>query len=187
MRTVILIAPLLLVILTMSACGSKDDKKSTSAKTVLPAGLVTQSIPGSPQTVIETIKDKKVGDEALVVGRIGGRYEPFAKDRAVFQLIDSSLKSCDELGDGCTVPWDYCCEPQDHISASSMAIQVVGSDGRPLPVGLEGKDGLEPLATLVILGKVQHAGDGSFVVDASKIMIAKASPVPGSHSDHDHE
>ena len=134
---------------------------------------------------LRLLKDKKAGDTALVVGLIGGKFEPFAKNRAVFQLIDSSLKPCDISADGCPAPWDYCCETPEQIMASSMTIQVVGTDGRPLPLGLEGKDGLEPLTTLVVSGKVQQSSDGVFVLDAEKIMISKASPI--GHAGHDHD
>ncbi len=185
MCRVSLIASLLLTMVTVVACENKESKESTGSKSILPAGLVTTSLSGSPQTVIEAINDKKVGDEALVVGRIGGRPEPFAKDRAVFQLIDTSLASCDVKGDWCPVPWDYCCEPPEKISASSMTVQVVGDNGRPLPLGLDGKDGLEPLALLLVAGKVQKTGAGVFVLDAEKIMIEKGSPVSNNNSNQD--
>jgi hypothetical protein len=185
MRTLIFVPTLLMFLFVTSACGNKGDKASTSSGPTLPANLVATSIDGSPQTVIETLKDKKAGDTALVVGLIGGKMEPFAKNRAVFQLIDASMKPCDLTNGGCPAPWDYCCEPPEQILASSMTVQVVGADGRPLPLGLEGKDGLEPLTTLVVSGKVNQASDGVFVLDADKIMIAKASPV--SHAGHDHD
>ncbi|MEY4228517.1 MAG: hypothetical protein RLZ84_1109, partial [Actinomycetota bacterium] len=46
-----------------------------------------------------------------LVGRIGGSEQPFMADRAMFVLVDPSVKLCgeDEPGDDhCPTPYDFC-------------------------------------------------------------------------------
>ena len=61
--------------------------------------------------VIAVRKDAKDRQEVVVVGRIGGRVNPWIKGAAAFSIVDRSLKPCNEIeGDTCKTPWDYCCE-----------------------------------------------------------------------------
>ncbi len=93
------------------------------------------------------------GDAVLVRARIGGRAEPMSPDSPVFLVVDLSLKHCGELpGDNCPMPWDYCCEPRDSLTANSATVQLVDDAGSPLAVDLT--QSLEPLDVVVIEGVV---------------------------------
>src|SRR4029078_4558473 len=85
-----------------------SDSKSDSA--VHDKYIVTEE-PKDAQTVLDTREKAKDKDDVVVVGRIGGRKNPWVKGAAAFSIVDPSLKACNERpGDTCHTPWDYCCQ-----------------------------------------------------------------------------
>jgi len=139
----------------------------------LPANLILSA---EPPNAIGVKDAKATSDEELVVrGRIGGRVDPFVPSSAIFLLVDKSLKMCNELhGDGCRTPWDYCCEPRENLLAAMATVQVVGDDGRPLNAGLRGRNGLEPGAEVVVVGRrASNENAGTLVIDARGIYVVK--------------
>lgn len=125
--------------------------------------------------VAEARKTAKKGDTVVIAAKIGGRAEPFVKNRAMFMVADRSLKSCDQTPDDpCKTPWDYCCEPPESKKVNMMTVQFVGDDGKPLKVGARSTGGLEPLALIVFEGTVAEIDDkGTFVVNAKKVFVEK--------------
>lgn len=64
--------------------------------TVDPAKYLAKTEPADARDVIATRKEAKDGDPVVVVGRIGGSKTPVSEERAVFTIVDLSLKSCDD-------------------------------------------------------------------------------------------
>src|SRR5262245_464519 len=60
----------------------------------LPAGMVLTAAPADARNVVEAKDKAKAGDEVIVQGVIGGRVQPFVEERAIFQLVDTSLPMC---------------------------------------------------------------------------------------------
>jgi len=149
---------------------ANGDTHPQSAAVTIP----TEVFEGDPAADARPLKEVKasaaVGDRVVFEARIGGRVDPFVDGRAMMIVADASIESCDELhGDTCPTPWDYCCEPRDSLMAGTATVQIVGADGRPLALGLEGRHGLEPLATVIVEGVVTTLEDGgAFVVDAER-------------------
>lgn len=145
------------------------------APKIPPAVFVTEA-PKEAKDVAAVKKSAKKGDTVVVKAKVGGRAEPFVKNRAIFMVADRSLKSCDEIpGDTCAKPWDYCCESSESKKANMATIQFVGADGKPLKVGAQAAGGLEPLRLVVIEGVVSEVDDkGSFVIDARKVFVEPA-------------
>lgn len=146
-----------------------------AAQSALPDGLFVTEEPAGAKEVGEVKADVAATGEVVLRGRIGGRVETFVKERAIFMLADSRLPTCrDKHGDGCPTPWDYCCEPKEELLAKTASIQVAGPDGQPLKLGLQGRHGLEPMAEIVISGKIASR-DGTLLINAEKIFVKKAS------------
>lgn len=142
------------------------------AETAVPASAFLEKSPDGAKSVEDVKKDAAAGQEVVVRGRIGGRVDPFVEGRAIFTLADESMKSCNELhADQCPTPWDYCCEPKDSLTAKTLTVQLVGSDGRPLKAGLKGQHGLNPLEHVVIAGRVASAAENAVVIDATGIYV----------------
>jgi hypothetical protein len=116
----------------------------------------------------------KAQQPITVVGRIGGSENPFVAGRAVFTIVDPALKSCADAGDAdhCTTPWDYCCESRESLKKNTATVEIIGADGRPLPLAVRGMDGLDPLATIAVTGTVTEANDaGLLVIRATRIVV----------------
>lgn len=157
---------------TASSTGSAGGAATADS---LPPGLFREQEPAGARGVAAVTKEAKASGEVVVRGRIGGRVEPFVEGRAMFMVADVSLPTCKELhGDSCPTPWDYCCEAKDALLASTATVQVVGPEGRPLKIGLRGQHGLEPLAEVVVVGRVATPeGGGALVINAREIYVAK--------------
>lgn len=142
----------------------------------IPASVFVTEAPKDAKDVAALKKSAKKGDTIVVRAKIGGRAEPFAKNRAVFTVADRALKSCDENpGDACPRPWDYCCESAESKKANLATIQFTGTDGKPLKVGAQSTGGLEPLALIVVEGVVSEIDEkGTFVIDAKKVFVEPA-------------
>ena len=141
----------------------------------LPTGIITSDTPAGPIASPKIVRaTAKKGDRVSVTGRIGGGAVPWVKDRAMFTIVGDELEACTDHGmDGCPQPWDYCCEPKESLKANVATLQVVGSDGKPLKVAIEGANGLKPLSRITVTGTVAEAADGMMVVNAAGIFIEK--------------
>jgi hypothetical protein len=143
----------------------------------LPAGLFVTDAPKDAKPVKEAKAAAKQGEPIVLVGRVGGRKEPFVRERAIMVLADPALKPCNELpGDTCKFPWDYCCESKETLKANVITVQVVGADGKPIKVTLRDAGGLVPLSLVTVRGTVREVRDGAVVVDAAAIYVAPPKP-----------
>lgn len=147
----------------------------TAPSPSIPREIFVDEKPKDAKPVGEAKKAAKKGDTVVIEAKIGGRGEPFVRNRAVFMVADRKLKSCDEIpGDNCPKPWDYCCEPAESKKANMMTVQFVDKDGKPLKAGADGVNGLEPLALIVFEGTVAEVDDkGNFTVSATKVFVEK--------------
>jgi hypothetical protein len=179
MRSHLLWGSVLVLGLVMTACERKASSKervreeaASVERITLPPDLFVDQAPAGARGVGALRADASANGRVVLQGRIGGRVEPFVDGAAVFLLADKSMKACNELpGDGCPTPWDYCCEPRDSLAAKTATVQVVDADGKPLRVGLEGRNGLKPAAELTIAGEVAQRESGSLVINARKIYV----------------
>ena len=139
----------------------------------IPATVFVTEAPKDAKDVAALKKTAKKGDTVVVKAKVGGRAEPFVKNRAIFMVADRSLKSCDENpGDTCPKPWDYCCETPESKKANMATVQFVDADGKPIKAGAQSAGGLEPLALVVVEGVVREVDDkGTFVIDAKKVFV----------------
>ncbi len=87
----------------------------------IPDSVFVDAAPKDAKSVATVKKDAKKGDTVVINAKIGGRSEPFVKNRAMFMVADRSLKSCNEIpGDTCAKPWDYCCESAESKGRRSI-------------------------------------------------------------------
>jgi len=165
------------VLLCVIGCNrsATDAGHAKNASAALPAGLLVEEPPPHAREVGEARRAAAEGDTLAVRGRIGGRRQPFVEGRAIFTLADLSIPTCaDKDDDHCTTPWDYCCEPPDHLAAHLLTVQVVDADGRPLAADLSAA-GLEPMAEVVVQGRVsQKIDDKVLILDASAIHVRRS-------------
>ncbi len=175
----LMITALVGVVLSTGGCDrhSKEAARATTAASTnaatLPLDLFAPAAPTGARPVSEVKADANASGDVIVHGRIGGRRDPFVKHAAMFLLADSGLKPCNELhGDSCPTPWDYCCESREAIAAGTATVQVLGNDGKPLAIGVKGRQGLDPLAKVTVAGEIMPRGDtGVLVINAKQIFV----------------
>ena len=148
----------------------------------IPDSVFVDAEPADAKCVSVVKKDAKKGDTVVIQAKIGGRAEPFVKNRAIVIVADRCMKSCDQIpGDTCAKPWDYCCEPPESLKANTMTLQFTGEDGKVLKTGAQDVHGLEPLALVVIEGVVTEKDDkGTFVVRAKRVYVEKPAEDTGA-------
>lgn len=148
----------------------------------IPDAVFVESEPADAKCVSVVKKDAKKGDTVIVKAKIGGRSEPFVKNRAIVIVADRCLKSCDQIpGDTCAKPWDYCCEPPESLKANTMTLQFVDDAGKVIKTGAQGIHHLEPLALIVVEGTIAEKDDkGTCVVHVKRLFVEKPKKDEGT-------
>src|SRR5687768_4359179 len=85
-----------LALIVVAGCSNDDDAPAASSSSTaasassaaLPANLVVTEAPPEAQDVTAVMKNAKDGDAVVIRGKIGGREEPLAKNRAIMTVLD---------------------------------------------------------------------------------------------------
>ena len=142
------------------------EKKSSSLE-----GLLATSEPTDALSIRTLKSDDNIDKEVVVIGRIGGRVEPFVENRAMFMMADLELEMCTAEGDHCETPWDACCETPENIIASAITVQVKDKNGNLIKEDLRALTGLKSLAKITVQGKVAEQSEQVVVLDAKSIFV----------------
>jgi hypothetical protein len=120
--------------------------------------------------VLALRKEAKDQQDVVVVGRIGGRSNPWIKGMAVFPIVDRSLKPCNEIeGDTCKTPWDFCCEP--NLAKATVLVMFNDASGKVIKKDPRELLHVKELQTVVITGKAKRDKSGNVTVMASKLHV----------------
>jgi hypothetical protein len=168
--------PLFLASLLLSGCQKPATQASaeTAPATDFSPWFVA-SPPAGARPVHEVREDAVPGDEVVLTGRIMGRANPFVDGRAAFVVGDTTLLTpCNERPDDqCETPWDVCCNDKAAIRSGTATVQIVGENGRVLPHGLKGVNGLAELSTVTITGTVAETSTpDALVINATALHVA---------------
>lgn len=153
------------------ACGvlsSVSIARATNADKNNPYKLA--EAPREASDVIALRKEAKDKQGVVVVGRIGGRPNPWVKGMAAFTIADRSLKPCNEIeGDTCKTPWDYCCESD--LGKATLLVTFVDDGGKIVKQDARELLGVKELDTLTIVGKAKRDAAGNVSILASKAYV----------------
>lgn len=144
-----------------AGCDSSSSDSTSSSGQTTPAtdGQVAQAswllseAPAEYREVGEAKQNAQAGEAIVLRGRIGGRKAPITGESPAFIIMDASVPSCAEDGH-CAMPWDYCCETPETITANSATIVVLDASGNPTDEDLTAA-GLEPLDEVIVVGTVK--------------------------------
>jgi hypothetical protein len=132
--------------------------------------ILLEKEPAGAVDVLALKKDAKDQDNVVVVGRIGGRKDPWIKGMAAFPIVDRSLTPCNEIeGDMCKYPWDYCCE--SNLPQATVLIKFVDEKGKVIKQDPRTFFDVKELQTVVVAGKAQRDKSGNITVLASKLHV----------------
>ena len=162
-----------------SAPNAANPVAQSAGPTALPANLLVTEQPAGAIGVIEARTAAKTGDRVAVIGRIGGSRAPFVSSRAIFTIVDQSMKSCLETDEEehCPRPWDYCCEDKKELAKSMASIEISDANGKPLALALESEGTFKPLMLIAVEGTLQSTEGGSFVVRAEHVYKVANDPL----------
>jgi hypothetical protein len=126
--------------------------------------------PKGAVNVLALRKDAKNQQDVVVVGRIGGRPNPWIKGMAAFPIVDRSLTPCNEIeGDTCKTPWDYCCEAD--LPKATVLVMFTDESGKVIKKDPRELLQVKELQTVVVTGKAKRDKAGNVTVLASKLHI----------------
>jgi len=151
--------------------GETSPEESGATETVVDTAYLLEAEPAGSQQVFSAIESAQDGEDLVVVGRIGGSANPWVNGMAAFQLVDTSLTPCNEMGDDdhCDIPWDYCCEPD--LADSRTFVKFVDETGNVVATDAQKLLGVKELQTVVIQGKAKRDEDNNLTVLAKKIFV----------------
>jgi hypothetical protein len=128
--------------------------------------------PKEASDVVAVRKDAKDKDEVMVIGRIGGRVNPWIKDAAAFSIVDRSRKPCNEIeGDTCETPWDYCCEAD--LPKYTLLVMIEDPKGGVVKKDARKLLGVKELDTVYVQGRAKRDKAGNISILATKLFIAR--------------
>jgi len=168
----------------LGACDQSQPTKIAAApKAALPVDLFVQQQPVGALGVSQVKTQAKAGEHVVMLGRIGGSKSPFVSNRAVFTMVDPSIKTCAEMPDDhCKTPADYCCEDSNDLAKALASVSIVNADGKPLNIALETEGSLKPLMLIAVEGTLQSTDNGAFVVNAQHIYKVVNDPLASTIS-----
>jgi hypothetical protein len=161
-------------VLSMQLLGAAPSQSvaAAPAASAVDKSYLLEEEPKDAVDVIATRKDSKDQEEIVVVGRIGGRVNPWAKGMAAFSIVDRTLTPCNEIeGDTCKTPWDYCCEP--NVSKGTLLVTVTDKNGKVVKKDARELLGVKELDTVTLVGKVKRDKAGNVSILASKLYVAQ--------------
>jgi len=169
-----------LVVIAPMACDQSAPTPTKSAmNSALPQGLFVTQEPAGAIGVLKVRQSAKAGDHVAMIGRIGGSENPFVSNRAVFTMVDVSVKTCLEMGDAahCPTPADYCCEDSSALAKAMASVTIADKTGKPLPISLAADGSLKPLMWIAVEGTLQPTDGGAFIVNADHIYKMPNDPL----------
>ena len=169
-----------LVVVAPMACDQSAPTPTKSAtNSALPKDLFVTQEPTGAMGVLKIRQSAKPGDHVAMIGRIGGSENPFVSNRAVFTIVDVSVKTCLEMGDAdhCPTPADYCCEDSTSLAKAMASVTIADKSGKPLPISLAADGSLKPLMWIAVEGTLQPTDGGAFIVKADHIYKMPNDPL----------
>jgi hypothetical protein len=157
--------------LTFGVVPSSPALADEPARPAVDKRFLLEKAPKEAADVVAVRKDAKDKDEVVVVGRIGGRVNPWIKGAAAFSIVDRSRKACSETeGDTCPTPWDFCCEAD--LPKFTLLVMVQDATGGVVKKDARQLLGVKELDTVYIQGRAKRDKAGNIVIMASKLFVA---------------
>jgi hypothetical protein len=149
-----------------------SDNKSGGMPSGDGSKYLLSSEPADALGVVEARKKTKDGDDVVVVGRIGGRKDPWSSGQASFSIVDTSLRVCSEReGDNCDTPWDYCCEDPKELLAAMATVKIVDAKGEAVRTPARELLGVKESQAVVVCGKAKRDDKGNLTVLATCLYV----------------
>jgi hypothetical protein len=139
--------------------------------------LLLADEPAGAKGVIDIREEMPREGEFVIVGKIGGRANPWTEGEASFVMADASVSLISDghghqhkEGEECA----FCRKKADQTGQDLVAIvQFIGDDGTVVPVGAQELFDINTNDTVVVRGRAQLGDDGWLVVAANGLYVRK--------------
>jgi hypothetical protein len=149
-----------------------SDTKSRGVPSADGTKYLLTSQPADPLGVVEARKKTKDGEDVVLIGRIGGRKDPWGSGQASFSIVDTAFIACNEKeGDTCDTPWDFCCADPKELLAAMATVKVVDDKGDTVQTPARELLGVKELQTVVVRGKAKRDDKGNLSVLATGLYL----------------
>ena len=167
-----------IVLLTgIGGCGQQTVQatgNSTHTPDIDTSKYILSEEPDGAIGVMIAREDAQDQDDIVLVGRIGGRKDPWIAGRAAFMVIDAAMTvvaAGEESGEG-QVCMDDCCAALR--ADCTTLVKVVDDQGKPLAIDARELLGAKINDMVVVKGNVQRDEDeGTFTVTASGVYVRR--------------
>lgn len=172
MKAFYVLTALLIAVVLILGCGQSPE---SSNKTASAGGqkFLLSTEPLGAKNVSDVRDSSKNDEEVSVVGRIGGRKDPWVPHMAGFTIADLTMVPCNEReGDTCPTPWDYCCEDENIIAKKTLPVRFLNEQGEVINTDARELLAVKELSTVVVRGKIKRDKD-SIKLIADGIYVKK--------------
>ena len=164
----------LFAITLMSGCAKSDASDKAEASRHRSKLLLAEE-PTGAKGVIDTRERMPREGEFVIVGKIGGRANPWTEGQASFVLADASIAlesdgkhQCDDAG--CA----FCSKSSKQTEQQLVAlVQFNGDDGKVVPIGAQELFEIGASDTVVVRGRAKVSDDGWLIVVADGLYVRK--------------
>jgi hypothetical protein len=167
---------MLLLLVSVSGCGQQTVEATANranAPAIDKSRYILSEEPDGAVGVMIAREDAKDQDEIVLVGRIGGRKNPWIEGRSAFMVIDAAMTVVadrEESGEG-QVCMDDCCAALR--TESTTLVKIVDEQGKPLKIDARELLDAKVNDMIVVKGKVQRDEEGSFSVAADGVYVRR--------------
>jgi len=177
LRVIGAVSPLLLLLAAASGCG-----QPTTPPAAIGAGTpkidtskyILQEEPDGAVGVMIAREDAQDQEEIVLLGRIGGRSNPWIEGRSAFMVIDAAMTvvADGEDSDDGQICMDDCCASLR--AECTTLVKIVDAQGKPLAIDARELLGAKINDMVVVQGKVQRdEEEGTFTIAASGVYVRR--------------
>lgn len=155
-----------------AGCGEEQTPEIVTGSDIDTSQYILDSEPENAVAITDARAADNDGQEITLVGRIGGKKDPWVDGRAAFTLVDMSKVFC-HPEEGCPTPWDYCCAGD--LTDFRAFVKLTTPDGKTVGADAQEAFGLNELDTVVVKGTAKRDEDGNLSILANGIFVRPES------------
>ncbi len=164
----------LMLLIGIAGCGRPEPQTATNTPSIDKSKYILNEEPDGAVGVMIAREDMQDQDEIVLVGRIGGRANPWIEGRSAFMVIDAALTVVadgQESDDGQVCMDDCCAELR---AGMTTLVKIVDDQGTPLAIDTRELLEVQENDMVVVKGKV-HRDDkaGTFTISARGIYVRR--------------
>ena len=176
LQPTVAISAVALMLCTLCGCGQSDPTRAggDAPVDVDRSDYVLTEEPTGAIGVISAREETQDQEEIVMVGRVGGRDNPWIEGRAAFMMIDAAMTVVADGAESAEneICMDDCCAGLR--AECTTLVKIVDADGKPLAIDTRDLLDVKENDMVVVTGKVQREVDeGIFTIAADSVYLRR--------------